>query len=163
MNGIYLLLGSNLGNRLSNLKSATGLLSKGGSKTLNESSVYETEPWGKSDQEWFLNVVLQIETTLDPHQLLGRCLDVEKQMGRIRDDKWGERLIDIDILYFNDISMKAGDLILPHPSIEERRFTLIPLCELIPEELHPVLKQSQLELLSKCEDELDYRITEFQL
>ena len=103
MNGIYLLLGSNLGDRLGNLKKAEDLLEKAKIKVLNESSIYETEPWGKQDQPWFFNVVLQIETSLRPVELLEKCLEVELSMGRHRKEKWGERIIDIDILYYDDV------------------------------------------------------------
>ena len=163
MNGIYLLLGSNLADRLSNLRTAANLLQQEGVKILNESSVYETEPWGTSNQPWFLNVVLQVETLLSENELLGVCLKVEQEMGRVRDKKWGARLIDIDILYFNDSILKTENLAIPHPGIEERRFTLMPLCEIAPEETHPVLNQSQVILLSKCQDRLDCKLTEYHL
>ncbi len=163
MNGIYLLLGSNLGDRLNNLRTACSLLQQEGIKILNESSIYETEPWGTSDQPWFLNIVLQIETLLDEKTLLDICLKVEQEMGRVRLEKWGARLIDIDVLYFNDRVLKTDKLLLPHPGIEDRRFTLLPLCEIAAEETHPISNQSQAELLSKCKDELDCRLTEFHL
>ena len=91
MNGIYILLGSNMGNRLEYLKEAENLLIQRGIQIVDESSVYETEPWGKKDQDWFLNVILQIETSNQPVELLKIMLDVEKNLGRIRKDKWGER------------------------------------------------------------------------
>lgn len=163
MNGIYLLLGSNLGDRLDNLRTATKLLQQEQIKVLNESSIYETEPWGPKDQPWFLNIILQIESTFSPEELLAICLETEKYMGRIREEKWGPRLIDIDILYFNDTALETGDLQIPHPGIPDRKFTLIPMCELSPDEIHPINKQTQLEMLSKCTDELDCRQTEFHL
>ncbi len=163
MNGIYLLLGSNLGDRLNNLRTASNFLQNENIKILNESSIYETEPWGPSDQPWFLNIVIQVETLLDENSLLNFCLEVEQKMGRERKEKWGARLIDIDILYYNDQILESEKLTLPHPGIETRRFTLMPLCEIAPNETHPISSQSQVMLLSKCEDALDCRLTEFQL
>lgn len=163
MNGMYLLLGSNLGHRLENLKKAEALLMESGISVLDESSVLETEPWGIKEQNWFLNVVLQIETSLSAPDLLKKVLDIEARMGRVRKEKWGERSIDIDILYYYDKVIKSSHLQLPHPSIPERRFTLMPLNELCPLELHPVLKKTQVELLAECTDPLDCRITDHRL
>ena len=163
MNGIYLLLGSNLGDRLETLKTASKLLQKRQIKILNESSIYETAPWGIDEQPWFLNVVLQIECPLQEDELLKACLNIEKEMGRVRDQKWGARLIDIDILYYNDTILDIKGLQLPHPEIANRKFTLAPMSELAPNQLHPISKLSQIEMLSKCLDELDYVITDFRL
>ncbi len=163
MNGIYLLLGSNMGDRLGNLRDAIRRLTQGQIRIIEESSVYETEPWGQSDQAWFLNVIVQIETPLNEQDLLRKCLNTEGEMGRIRTLKWGERIIDIDILYYHDHTVDTEELTLPHPGIPERRFTLVPLSELCPYELHPVLHQSQAELLLNCSDTLDCRLTEFTL
>lgn len=163
MNGIYLLLGSNLGDRLLHLKTAAKILQVGGVRILNESSIYETEPWGKSDQNWFLNMVLQTETSLEAGQLLNLCLATESEMGRKREEKWGERLIDIDILYYDDQVVEEDQLAIPHPAIAERRFTLIPMCELQPNGNHPVLHRSQAELLSVCTDMLECKLTELHL
>ena len=163
MNGVYLLLGSNIGDRLDNLRMTENHLRTDGIKILNESSIYETEPWGKSDQNWFLNVVLHIETFLQPAELLELCLAVEKKMGRKRLEKWGERLIDIDILYYHDIELSTKELVIPHLAIADRRFTLIPLCELCPDEIHPTMKLTQNKLLEKCEDVLDCRRIELKM
>ncbi|MEO1256451.1 MAG: 2-amino-4-hydroxy-6-hydroxymethyldihydropteridine diphosphokinase, partial [Bacteroidota bacterium] len=102
MNGIYLLLGSNIGNRLEYLIETEKLLIQKKIKVIDESSVYETEPWGNENQDWFLNIVLQIETSLTAKQLLKVALEVEKEIGRIREEKWGARCIDVDILYYNE-------------------------------------------------------------
>ena len=163
MNGIYVLLGSNLGDRLAQLREASRQLQQEGIKVLNESSIYETAPWGKENQDWFLNVVLQVETSLSSNDLLGRCLSIEEKMGRKRTEKWSQRIIDIDILYYKDEVSDSEDLILPHPGIPDRRFTLIPLDELAPEEIHPVLRQTQKELLANCTDQLACKLTEFYL
>ena len=163
MNGIYVLLGSNLGDRLAQLREASRQLQQEGIKVLNESSIYETAPWGKENQDWFLNVVLQLETSLSSNDLLGRCLSIEEKMGRKRTEKWSQRIIDIDILYYKDEVSDSEDLILPHPGIPDRRFTLIPLDELAPEEIHPVLRLTQKELLANCTDQLACKLTEFYL
>ena len=163
MNGIYLLIGTNLGDRLANLRKAEQLLMENRVKVLDESSVYETEPWGESDQAWFLNAVLQVETIKSPIDLLETCLSIEEKMGRVRKEKWKERIIDIDILYYADEILDEKELTIPHPGIPERKFTLIPLVELCPDERHPILELTQLELLSKCSDKLDCKLTELRL
>lgn len=163
MNGIYLLLGSNLGDRLTNIKRAIELMDAHGIRVLNSSSIYETAPWGEANQGWFLNCVIQIEAPYTETQLLNKCLQIEEEMGRVREKKWGERIIDIDILYFNDVILDTETLKLPHPGIPDRRFTLLPLAELCPSELHPLLHQTQTQLLANCADTLDCRLTELQL
>jgi len=163
MNGIYLLLGSNMGNRLEYLKEAEQQLIQTGIQVIDESSVYETEPWGKKNQDWFLNVVLQIETSKKPAELLASILMVEQSLGRIRNEKWGERCIDIDILYYHNLEIDIEDLTIPHPGIPDRRFTLVPLVEMCPLEVHPTLSKTQMELLADCTDELDCRLTDYKL
>lgn len=162
MNGIYVLLGSNLGDREKNLRKALHLLE---SEIQIEalSSVYETEPWGVVEQPWFLNVVLKIKTRKKPIDLLQTCLAVEKTMGRQRNQKWGERLIDIDILYFRDIIMDSLKLKIPHPEIQNRKFTLLPLTEIAGHEKHPSSGLTQLQLLEKCKDTLICQRTTIKL
>ena len=163
MNGIYLLMGSNLGNRMAYLREAARLLSKAGIQIIDESSIYETEPWGPQDQGWFLNVILEISTALEPQLLLDTILSVEKQLGRERKKKWGERCIDIDILYYQDQVVNTDALNIPHPGIPDRRFTLIPLVEMTPLAVHPTLKKNQMELLAACSDPLDCKLTDYKL
>lgn len=163
MNGIFLLMGSNVGNRLNSLREAENLLIGKGIQILDESSIYETEPWGKKDQQWFLNIVLQVETSLTPNQLLECLLAVEESLGRIRKEKWGERIIDIDILYYHDIVIDLKELTIPHIGIPDRKFTLVPLVEMYPLGLHPILKKTQTEMLAECTDALDCRITDYKL
>lgn len=152
-----------MGNRLEYLREAENLLIKSGIQVIDESSVYETEPWGKKDQDWFLNIVLQIETSKSPAELLNTLLEIERSLGRIRDEKWGERCIDIDILYFHNEKIQSEQLIIPHPGIRNRRFTLIPLVEMCPMEEHPETNQTQMQLLAECADELDCRLTDYKL
>ena len=163
MNGIYILLGSNMGNRLEYLREAENLLIAEHIQIIDESSIYETEPWGNSDQGWFLNVALQIETTKDPEELLESLLNVEQKLGRIRKEKWGERSIDIDVLYYHDQVSETKKLTLPHPGIPDRKFTLILLAEMCPLENHPVLGKTHMQLLAECSDELDCRLTDYKL
>lgn len=163
MNGIYLLLGSNMGNRLEYLREAEQLLIARGVQVIDESSIYETEPWGKPGQGWFLNVVLSVATSLSADDLLTTVLAIEESLGRIRSEKWGERCIDIDILYFNNEVLKSDKLEVPHRGIPERRFTLIPLNEMCPLEVHPTLNQTHIQLLATCEDTLDCQLTDYKL
>lgn len=163
MNGVYLLLGSNMGNRMEYLREAEKLLIKNNIQVIDESSIYETEPWGKADQAWFLNIVLQVNTSFEPELLLEKILSIETELGRVRKEKWGERPIDIDILYFNHEVIKTKELEIPHSGIPTRRFTLIPLAEMCPLEVHPLISQNQLEMLAACTDELDCRLTDYKL
>jgi 2-amino-4-hydroxy-6-hydroxymethyldihydropteridine diphosphokinase len=131
---VFLGLGTNLGDRRENLLSALRLL--GGMKGMEireVSSVYETEPWGVLDQPGFLNMVAVAHTSRDPRGVLDACREVEEEMGRIRDRKWGPRIIDVDILLYNDIQLEQEDLVIPHPHMLEREFVLVPLLELRPE------------------------------
>ena len=163
MNGIYLLLGSNIGNRLAYLKEAATLLSKENIIIIEESSIYETEPWGPKDQDWFLNVILEISTSYEPKELLEVVLKIESELGRVRKEKWGERCIDIDILYFKDEVVDDTNLSIPHLGIPNRKFTLMPLAEMCPLEKHPTLDKTQMELFAECTDPLDCILTDYKL
>ena len=160
MNISYLLIGGNQGDRVSNLAQARTHLSSAAGTIRAASSLYETEPWGKSDQPWFLNQALALETPADAHTLLKTVLHIEEEMGRKRMEKYGARLIDIDILFFNDaivtMEAKAGEpgLIIPHPEIPNRRFVLEPLDEIASRYIHPVSGKSVRELLLACTDPL---------
>ncbi len=155
MDGIYLLLGSNLDKKDKNLEDAIILLEASEIKIRRKTAVYQSAAWGITEQPIFLNQVLEVETTLSPEALLANILDIESAMGRIRKIKWGERLIDIDILYYHDQAIKTKSLTIPHPQIQHRKFTLVPLCELIPEHLHPTLQQTQKALLEATDDLLE--------
>lgn len=163
MNGIYILLGSNMGNRLEYLREAESLIIKQGIEVVDESSIYETEPWGNQDQDWFLNVVLQVNTSKEPHDLLNSLLEVEQALGRIRKEKWGERSIDIDILYYHDLMIETENLEIPHSGIPDRRFTLIPLVEMCPLEPNPKTGLTQMQMLADCTDQLDCKLTDYKL
>lgn len=118
------------------------------------SSVYETEPWGILNQPTFYNQVLEIQTEQSPHDLLTSLQGIEHKVGKIKLGKWRERLIDIDIIYYDQLLIDDEKLTLPHPEIQNRRFTLVPMCELNAEFVHPVLNKPQKELLAICPDKL---------
>ncbi|MGH9857328.1 MAG: 2-amino-4-hydroxy-6-hydroxymethyldihydropteridine diphosphokinase [Acidobacteriota bacterium] len=146
---IFLGLGSNIGDRLANLNEAFANFS-----VLQKSSIYETEPVALLDQPWFLNAVIHIDTQLSPHGLLEFCQNLEKRMGRKRDIPKGPRTIDIDLLFYENLTVTDPPrLIIPHPEIAQRRFVLEPLNEIAAHFVHPVLKRRIAELLRDCEDD----------
>lgn len=153
MTKTYLSLGSNIGNRQENLAIAIAEIEKTIGAVLRLSPIYETESWG-FDSYYFLNQVVEVSTSLDPHTLLSQCLETEKQMGRIRTNQEGylPRIIDIDILLYDDLVLEERNLIIPHPRIKERKFILIPLNDIIPNYLHPVLQKTISQLLKDCRD-----------
>lgn len=154
---IYLLLGSNLGHRQELLAEALKHIELHLGEVIKTSKQYETAPWGISDQPKFLNQVVEIRSALSPEDMLTKINEIEINMGRVRHEKWGERIIDIDILYFNDLIYNSEKLIIPHPEIQNRRFTLVPLAELAPDLIHPVLLLSNSRLLTQCEDLLEVK------
>jgi dihydropteroate synthase/2-amino-4-hydroxy-6-hydroxymethyldihydropteridine diphosphokinase len=145
---IYIGAGTNLGNRAENLRLAAQLLPPA-VKILRTSSVYETEPWGFKDQNSFYNLVWEAETTLPPASLLSYLKKIEKRIGRIPNFRYGPRVIDLDILLYDDESIQTDELIIPHPQIPNRQFVLVPLCDLIPEKLHPEFGKTWHQLLSE--------------
>ncbi|MDD3236978.1 MAG: 2-amino-4-hydroxy-6-hydroxymethyldihydropteridine diphosphokinase [Candidatus Gastranaerophilales bacterium] len=145
----YLCLGSNIEDRVGYIQQATSLLIE--SKLLNlirSSTMYETEPWGNKEQNWFLNAVIEVKTKLPPRELLTLCLDVEAKLGRKRDpnNQWCPRTVDIDILLYGNEVIEEQDLIIPHKHLHERAFALVPLLELIPDYIHPKLHKSLIDL-----------------
>lgn len=151
---VILLLGSNLGDRQINLEKAVHEIEKTIGPITTRSSFYESEAWGKTDQPWFLNQVVIASTLLSPLEVLNNALAIEKKLGRTRSEKWGARLLDIDILYFDTRVITSQSLIVPHPRIAARRFVLEPLVEILPTFIHPVSKKNHLKLLAECEDTL---------
>lgn len=157
---VFLLLGTNVGSRLSNLKNAKIMIDTKVADVVAQSKIYETAAWGKTDQNSFLNQVLKVKTNAIPSELLNILLQIEIDLGRIRKEKWGPRLIDIDILLYNQTIISTSSLKVPHPEIPNRRFTLVPLVELAPDFIHPGLKISLKELLKYCIDPLE--VSEFK-
>lgn len=154
MNTAYLLTGGNLGDRKKNLAAAKEHIHLQCGKIISASALYETAAWGKTDQPPFLNQALEIQTALNARQLMRRILKVEKLMGRERKEKYGPRIIDIDILLFNNERHNYPLLKLPHPEMQNRRFALLPLAEIAPGIVHPVLNKTIKKLLEECADEL---------
>ncbi|WP_298737620.1 2-amino-4-hydroxy-6-hydroxymethyldihydropteridine diphosphokinase [uncultured Chitinophaga sp.] len=154
MNTAILLIGGNLGNRTENLQLAVQSIHQQAGKVIKASALYETAPWGNVQQPDYLNQALQIETSLPPLDLLHTTMNIERTIGRIRQEKWGARVIDIDIIFYNNEVISLPELKLPHPRMQYRRFVLAPLNEIVPELVHPVLKQDIRTLLAECKDEL---------
>jgi len=154
MNTVYLLIGGNMGERELNLERARNLIGEKCGEVTTISSIYETAPWGETDQPVFLNQALQIITSLKPMPLLQKLLDIEKQLGRTRQVKFGPRNIDIDILFYNEETHNYPLLTIPHPALQYRRFVLTPMNEIAPGFVHPVFKKTIAELLEECPDDL---------
>lgn len=146
-------IGSNIGDRHQNLDKAKALLEERGVAVTRTSSIFESQPVGYTNQDEFLNQILLVETTQRPQELLETCLGIERHLGRIRSIKNGPRLIDIDILFYDDEMTSEDKLLIPHPRITDRRFILMPLAEIIPDQIHPIFDQSISELLEQCDDD----------
>jgi len=157
MNKAYLLIGGNLGNREINFAKVKGYIEQLCGPVIQSSSLYETAAWGKTDQPSFLNQALEIRTSLSAEQLMSQVLEIEKFMGRERKEKYGPRVIDIDILLFNDEQYDLPFLKIPHPEMQNRRFALTPLAEIARDLQHPVFKKTIGQLLNECPDKLEVR------
>jgi len=154
----YLLLGGNLGNREANLKRAIELLNDKIGNVIAISSLYETAAWGKTNQPAFLNQAVSLQTRLTALEVLERALGIEQELGRVRKDKWGERLIDIDLILFgNEIINIPDKLQVPHPHMQDRKFVMEPLAEIAPEVVHPVLGETILSICRNIEDPLEVK------
>lgn len=148
----HLILGSNLGNRMQQLTAAKNLLSNKAGTLAGESKIYETQPWGFDDQPWFLNQVVALQSELEPPQLLPVLKTIEKELGRQPGEKWHARHIDMDILLCGSMTLQSPTLTIPHPHLQERNFVLIPLMDLVPEFIHPVLGKTIEELYLESRD-----------
>jgi len=161
MKKVFLGIGTNLGNRENNLREAFLKIRGNVGEVLLTSSVYETSPWGFDADNDFLNMVMIVQTICSPSELLERILKIESMLGRVRNDKqYSSRIIDIDILLYEDEVIEGEGLIIPHPMIHKRKFVLVPLCEIAPEMVHPVLKKSFTSLLNLTDD--TNRVTKYK-
>ena len=152
---VYLLLGSNLGNRMDLLETARDEIATNIGLLSNWSSIYETEAWGKKSKKKYLNQAIEIYTNLSPDQLMEDILTIEQKLGRERTSKWEDRLIDIDILFFDDQIIQTDQLTVPHPRIHERNFVLVPMMEIAAELIHPYNGKSIEQLYLSSVDNLD--------
>ncbi len=157
MNRTYILLGTNLGDKRANLLKAVELI-KNHSLLTKQSSIYETAAWGNTNQDNFYNQVIEVKTELSANDLLQTLLQIEIQMGRVRNQKWEARIIDLDILYYNHEIIDTENLKVPHPYLHVRRFTLAPLVQIAPEFLHPVFNKTNTALLENCSDNSEVKL-----
>lgn len=150
---VYLLLGANLGDKHQTFAQARQYVAGQVGAIVRQSGLYETAAWGIADQPTYLNQVLVVATDLEPAAVLAQTQVIEQRLGRVRVEKWGSRVIDIDLLFYDDLIINTPTLTLPHPLLHQRRFTLVPLAEIAPNLVHPVLKQPVSALLANCPDE----------
>ena len=157
----FILLGTNMGDRESLLRNAIMMMEDRCGKLVAQSKIYESKPWGFMAENNFLNQVVMIETRLQPHDLLKELLSIEAILGRQRIEGvegYQSRPMDLDILYYDDLIVNVNDLVLPHPRLHLRRFTLLPLCDIAPDFVHPVIGKTNEVLLEECVDVSDVRI-----
>lgn len=152
MNDIFLIIGGNLGNKEKNLATARNLIGQKTGIVKKLSAIYQTEAWGVLNQPVYYNQIIEILTEMNAGELMKSLLSIEQQMGRIRNERFGARTIDIDILFFNDEIHNTQDVTIPHPRLQERRFVLEPLHEIAPEFVHPVFQKTVAELLNELND-----------
>ena len=155
MEKCYVLFGSNMGDKSAIFEQACALINNRCGQIVGVSSAFLSEPWGFEANEWFLNRLIVVETELEPDELMIQLLDIENELGRVRHPEmegYSSRPIDLDILYFGDRVVQTERITVPHPRLYLRRFALMPLCELVPNMLHPILQLTQTELLACCPD-----------
>jgi 2-amino-4-hydroxy-6-hydroxymethyldihydropteridine diphosphokinase len=146
----FIAIGSNMESPADNCIEAANLINDHPAISVSsQSSLYETEPFGKSDQDWFINSVVEVTTHLSPELLFKACLNIEKKMGRVRSEKWGPRIIDLDILFYDDCVFRESNLEIPHPGIADRSFVLAPMNEIAPDYVHPKLRKNIETLLGE--------------
>jgi len=155
LESVFVLLGSNLGDRELLVNQASKMIGERCGKIVAKSRLYESEPWGFKSEHWFLNQVVKVETAFSPDALMEVLLEIEKELGRDRSvphEGYVSRPMDLDILYFGNEIIDTQMVNAPHPHLHERRFTLLPLCDIAPDYVHPVMKKTNLQLLDECQD-----------
>jgi 2-amino-4-hydroxy-6-hydroxymethyldihydropteridine diphosphokinase len=152
MNTIFLQLGSNMGDRNAYLQKARKLITEKIGMIKKRSRIYESVPWGIENQNNYLNQVLELKSKFTADEVLQKILDIENKIGRIRNEKWGERIIDIDILFYNDLIIEKEELCIPHIHLHNRKFVLTPLHEISPDYIHPKYRKKVSELMQECKD-----------
>ena len=152
MNQVYLQLGSNMGERYQYLSSAISLIEEKIGVVESASKIYESTPWRIDGQENYLNQVLLVKSNLSSLGVLHEALQIENELGRVRLEKWGERIIDVDIIFYNDEMIEKAELCVPHKHMHERLFVLLPLVEIAPDFIHPKYKKTIIELVASCSD-----------
>ena len=154
---VFILLGSNLGDRQLLVSQAWSMMDERCGKIIAKSRLYESEPWGFKSEHWFLNQVVVLDTEMSPDDLMDALLAIEKELGRDRTtphEGYVSRPMDLDILYWGeDLIVEKQHVIVPHPRLHKRRFTLLPLCDVAPDYVHPILKKTNRQLLDECQDE----------
>jgi 2-amino-4-hydroxy-6-hydroxymethyldihydropteridine diphosphokinase len=156
---VFLGLGSNLGDREKNLRTAIEKIAERVGKIDSVSGIYETEPWGFDSSDEFLNMVVRVICLLTPEELLDTIQDIEKELGRVRmKERYASRTIDIDILLYGNRIIHRPGLVVPHPLMQERKFVLVPVCDLIPDAVHPVLNRTFSKLLDDCGDKNEVKL-----
>lgn len=160
MERCYILFGSNMGDRERLFADACLLINNRCGRVMEVSEAYESEPWGFVAEKWFLNRIIAVDTELDPEELMQDLLEIELELGRVRHPEqvgYASRPIDLDILYFGNHVIQTEILTVPHPRLHLRRFALVPLCELIPDFVHPMLNKTQRQLLQECPDQSEVK------
>lgn len=160
METCHILFGSNMGNKNEIFAQACLFINNRCGRIVAVSSAYESEPWGFEAEEWFMNRLISVETELEPEEMMQQLLGIEAELGRVRHpetDGYTSRTADLDILYYGSRIVVTGSLVVPHPRLHQRRFALLPLCEMVPQFVHPAFKLTQTELLERCPDTSEVR------
>ena len=160
METCHILFGSNMGDKNEIFAQACLFINNRCGRIVSVSSAYESEPWGFEAEEWFLNRLITVETELEPEEMMQQLLGIEAELGRVRHpetDGYTSRTADLDILYYGSRIVVTDSLTIPHPRLHKRRFALLPLCEMVPQFVHPAFRLTQIELLERCPDTSEVR------